>query len=158
MIDTDYLKQHYSGLTDEELRDIDPTKLVGEAQLILTAELQRRELVVRPTEAKQPYRLITEKAEWEAPNWSKRLVAYATFSPLLLLPVLGMRGILWIALVSLIGRVVALKYIIKIRSAGASKKGGIVNFVVLHILASVAFVLIAQSIWISVSLWWESKN
>ena len=151
MIDADYLKQHYSGLRDEELRDIDPTHLVDEAQSILTSELRRRELVGRHAEATPAYRLITEKAEWEAPNWSKRLVAYATFSPLLLLPILGMRGVLWIALVSIFSRVVALKYIIKIRSTGASNKGRIVNFIVLHILASVAFVLIAQSIWISVS-------
>ena len=151
MIDADYLKQHYNGLTDEELRDIDPTQLVDEAQLILTAELRRRELVGIPADAPPAYWLITEKAKWEAPNWSKRLVAYATFSPLLLLPILGMSGVLWIALVSIFSRVVALKYIIKIRSTGASNKGRIVNFVVLHILASVAFILIAQFIWISVS-------
>lgn len=146
-MDIEYIKQHYSSLSDDELRQIDREQLVPDAVPVLDSELRTRGLSV-------PISQLPERSDKSvdpgavpsaAPEWSKKLVAYATYSPFLLL-VLGVRGVLWIFIISYVGRVAALKYAIRVRSSGASTENVIFKFIVVHIVASLAFVLVANQI------------
>lgn len=148
-MDSTYLKRHYSLLTDEELRQIRSDDLVDEARPILYAELSSRGLGSESTSTtKAPTAVFDpEKVPKAAPPWSRKLVLYAQWSPLLLLPALGVRGVLWIALISFVSRFAALKYAAHIRSTRPSHAGAVRTFVICHLIVALAFVFVLKVVW-----------
>ena len=148
----EYLKNHYARLSDDELLRVWRTDLVEIARGALRKEIESRGLAnslsTTPlsSTSEQPY--VHQKA---SPRWSKFIQGYGAIAPWGILPLLGVRGILWLALISILSFLAALLVGIALRSRPKAVNGKIVVFafiviqaLCLYVFAAVLRVLVAR--------------